>query len=892
MRASAAIDDWSCLTDGSFGRTIALPRDPDGWSTAWIEQEFTEPITVRSVVVGLPGPRGFGAAPPASAVLQASDDGVTYRDVAELTADAIPARTVSFPAVTARRFRLVLSAASAADALPPVADGVRRPPVLRTVDTFEVSEFALRAGGRVHRAEAKAGFGVVADYFAVPTDPRVDAGWVDAATVVDLTDLVHDGVLRWEVPPGDWTVLRLGASLTGQTNGPAPADATGLEVDKLDGERVRAYLDTHLRRFAIGDGDASQASTPRFAALLSDSIEAGPQNWTEAILDHFARRRGYDARPWLPALAGYVVGSPSESDRFLYDYRRTITELLADEYYGTLAEEAHRRGMAYYAEALEDGRPQLGDDLAMRSHADVPMGAMWTFDAERGPQPTYVADLKGASSVAHVHGKAWVGAEAFTSFDRPWASTPRTLKHVADLQLALGVTRFCIHTSPHQPIAAPPPGIALAPFLGQAFTINETWSGLARPWIDYLARCSALLSMGTPAVDVAVFVGEEAPVTGLFEHGFDTAVPHGFDFDYVGPDALADVLRVEDGAVVAVGATYRLLYLGGSSERMTLPTLLAIERLLDRGATVVGLRPQGSPSLGDDVRAVDAACNRIWREQRTDGRVIATSDLRAALDELGMRPALEVDGAPIRQIGRMIDGRRLTFFANPSADPVEFRVLVSDPARPLVAWDPVELRTESPRVDAAGSDGDRVAYRLSLPAFGSVFVLEADERPATASVVHAIPLEGAWDLQLPGRPPMAMSAGPRLWTDLDDEARAFSGSATYSLEFLLTERELEADRLLVDLGVVRDIARVIVNAVDCGVAWTPPFRLDVTAALRVGRNVIRVEVVTPWRNRLIAEAGVPSGEAFEPMTAVFEASARPLPAGLAGPVALVAESTP
>ena len=220
----------------------------------------------------------------------------------------------------------------------------------------------------------------------------------------------------------------------------------------------------------------------------------------------------------------------------------------------------------------------------------------------------------------------------------------------------------------------------------------------------------------------------------------------------MGPDALADVLRVEDGAVVAGGATYRLLYLGGSSERMTLPTLLAIERLLDRGATVVGVRPAGSPSLGDDVRAVDAACDRIWSEQRTDGRVIATSDLRAALDELGMRPALEVDGAPIRQIGRVIDGRRLTFLANPSADPVEFRVLVDDPSRPLVAWDPVELRTEALPADATASDDDRVAYRVSLPAFGSVFVLAADERPPTASVVHSIPLGGAWELHA-ARPP-------------------------------------------------------------------------------------------------------------------------------------------
>ena len=185
---------------------------------------------------------------------------------------------------------------------------------------------------------------------------------------------------------------------------------------------------------------------------------------------------------------------------------------------------------------------------------------------------------------------------------------------------------------------------------------------------------------------------------------------------------------------------------------MTLPTLLAIERLLDRGATVVGVRPEGSPSLGDDVRAVDAACDRIWGEPRTDGRVIATSDLarraRRARHATGVRGRRRAASGRSR---RMIDGRRLTFLANPSADPVEFRVLVADPARPLVAWDPVELRTEALPVDATASDGDRVAYRVSLPAFGSVFVLAADERPATASVVHSIPLEGAWELQLPGR---------------------------------------------------------------------------------------------------------------------------------------------
>ncbi|MET0974753.1 MAG: glycosyl hydrolase [Leifsonia sp.] len=878
VAASARVDDWSALTDGSFSGGISLPRDPDGWSTAWIEQDFGEAVTVGSVVLGLPGPQGFGAAPAATAVLQASDDGVAYREIAELPAAATPARTASFPSVTARRFRVVLSGGSAAGALPPV---------LRTADTFEVSEFALRSAGRVHRAEAKAGFGVVADYFAVGTDPQVQAGVVDPRTVVDVTAHVQDGTLRWNAPPGRWSVLRLGASLTGQTNGPAPADATGLEVDKLDGDRVRTYLDTHLGRF-VADGRRPEGAG--IGALLSDSIEAGPQNWTDAMLDQFIRRRGYDALAFLPALAGYLVGGALDSDRFLFDYRRTIADLLASEYYGTLAAEAHGRGLKYYAEALEDGRPQLGDDLAMRSHADVPMGAMWTFDPDEGPRPTYVADLKGASSVAHVYGKERVGAEAFTSFDQPWSWTPRTLKHVADLQSSLGVTRFCIHSSPHQPLAVPPPGIALAPFLGQAFTITETWSSMAAPWIDYLARCSAVLGMGAPAVDIAVFVGEEAPVTGLFEHVPDASVPAGFDFDYVGADALREVLQVESGDIVARGARYRLLALGGSSERMTLQSLIALERLLDAGATVVGLPPTASPSLADDPAEFAAARARIWALPRTSGRVLATADLSAAVTELGIRPAVVVDGPSVRRIARDVGDRRVTFLSNPSAAPIELRVEVAEPT-PLIAWDPVEVSAVPLRPVASGAGGRGSAYAVSLQPFGSVFVVPSSIAPAEPLRSEPIPLAGDWALTLPDRPSVSLAPHPRLWTELDDRARGFSGVGTYRLEFTLSAAQLAGDRLILELGQVRDIARVTVNGRECGVAWTSPFRVDVTTAVGLD-NVLEVEVATPWRNRLIAEASGPTGEIFAPMTSVFEPTARPLPAGLAGPVAIIAESSP
>jgi hypothetical protein len=873
VRASAPLGDWSALVDGGFAGSVSLPRDPHGPSTAWLEQAFDDPVTVGAVTVGLPGPRGFGAAPPPSAVLEASDDGATYRVVAELAvpenpaAKAVPVRTVAFAPVTARRFRLLLRGASAEEALPRLAEGVRLPPMLRRVSEFLVSEFALFPGGRVHQAELKAGFAAAPDYYALDTEPSSAATAVDPSRVIDVSGCVGvDGVLRWDAPPGAWRVLRFGMSLTGQTNGPAPAEATGLEVDKLDGEKVRRYLDTYLGLF---DGASLDA-------LLSDSIESGAQNATDRLRQRFTALRGYDPLPWLAALAGHVVGDAERTDRFLWDHRRTIAELLAGEYYGTLADEAHARGLSYYAEALEDHRPQLGDDLAMRSHADVPMGAMWLFDAGTDePAPTYLADLKGASSVAHVHGKPFTGAESMTAFHRPWSYTPRRLKHVVDLELALGVTRFCIHTSPHQPTTVPPPGIGLAPHLGQAFVRTEPWAELAGPWIDYLARCSWLLNQGVPAVDVAVFVGEEAPVTALFGEAPDRSVPAGFDFDYMDLDGLERHVRVEDGDLLAGQTRYRLLHLGGAGSRMTVRALRCLTRLVEDGATVVGTRPTGSPSLADDPAEHARLCDALWES----GRVRDTSDLAAALDGLGLRPSLGVEGAGTLRIGRRTAAGEVVFLANPLPEPLTVTLRPAETG-PIAVWDPVALT----RRGLVEQDG---LLRLALPALGSVFVVPASgaEEPEPAPAGDRA-LDGGWRLVLPGVLETVLPDGPVAWTGLDAGARGFAGVGTYTGEVRVAAEELAGGVVVLDLGEVGDLARVRVNGVDCGVVWTAPWRLDVTRALRPGDNTVEVDVANAWMNRLVAEAAAPTGEIFAPVAGIYEPDAPVQRCGLLGPVRL------
>lgn len=865
VRASAPLEDWSCLVDGRFSSAVALPRDPGATSTAWLEQVFHEPVEVAAVTVGLPGPRGFGAAPPPEAALEFSPDGVAWQSLADLgevvvpAAKAVPVRTASFPAVRARRFRLVLTGPPAADALPRLAPGVTLPPVLRPASEFLVSEFALWSGGIVHRGEVKAGYAAALDEAAL--DVPTGATGVAPESVLDLTAYVDgQGTLRWDAPPGRWTVLRLGASPTGQTNGPAPPEATGLEVDKLDPERVRGYLATWLARF---DG-------LHLGALLSDSIESGPQNVTDRLREEFQRLRGYDPLPWLPALCGFVVGDAARSDRFLWDYRRTIADLLSTGYYATLAAEAHARGLTYYAEALEDHRPQLGDDLAMRSHADVPMGAMWVYDTERGaPAPTYVADLQGASSVAHVHGKRFTGAESLTSFHRPWSDTPRTLKPVADRELALGVTRFCIHTSPHQAVGAPPPGIGLSPYLGQAFVRTLPWAELAGPWVDYLARCSWLLAQGVPSVDVAVLVGEGVPVTALYAGRPFDDLPPGVGHDFVNADALETRLRVVDGELVAGDVGYRLLLLGRGTERLTVRTLRRVADLVDAGATVVGSRPQGSPSLADDDHEHQELCASLWGA----GRILD------ALPPLSS--ALSVDGGEVLRIGRRTVAGPVEFLANPHPAPATLTVSWRSGSVP-VAWDPVEVRRKV--LEPAGTGPER-RHRLRLPAYGSVFLVEGGTGSAPLpDPRHRRVLDGAWSLRLggAGEQEIALPGDPRPWTEAGGSA-AGATRGTYRTVFDLPE---VPTRALLRLGDVGDVAAARVNGADLGVTWTVPFHLDVTGALAAGRNVLEVEVATAWMNRLVVEASSPSGELFAPVTGVYAPDAPLRPGGLTGPVVL------
>ena len=886
----------SALSDGNVNDVaVSLPAAVPG-SESWIQFEYPQAQTVQSVTLATLNDMIsiFDFDDPGAVFprLEASDDGIHFRLVTNLSLSSIPQRTIGFPAVTAKFFRVGFPSSIES----PAASAPRA-----------ITELILSAASRVNEYEKRAGFTTVLNYYGISNPPATSGSLVASGDVINLTGkMAPDGSLNWDAPAGRWAILRIGYSLIGQENHPAPAEATGLEVDKLNSSYVRNYVDGYLKTYADTVGP-SLIGKRGISHLLSDSAEIGAQNWTDDILTEFAQRRGYDAHAWLPVLTGVIVQSPEASDRFLWDFRRTIAELFAQNHYGEIASELHHYHMGYYAEALEYHRPSLGDDMEMRRHADVPMGAMWTFTPDELPTPTYLADVRGAASVAHIYGQNFVGAESMTSNGPKWGWGPGGLKRIVDLELALGVNRFMIHESAHQPLVDKAPGLTLGGY-GLWFNRNETWADEAGPWVNYLARSAYLLQQGHYFADVAYFYGEEGPLTAVFGSRPQDDMPHGYGYDFVNADAILNHLSFENGRLATgTGTSYRILYLGPLSRRMTLPVLRKISDLVSAGAVVVGKKPLDSPSLADDQAAFHSLADLLWgAEDQASihsfgrGKVYAGYTANEVLDDLKL--PLDFDcvqpyaDAELMFLHRQLSYADIYFVDNRTgrAENLEVTFRVAGKAPELWHADTGKFEPASFRI-AAG----RTTVPLHLGVDEAVFVVFRKLSTGSSRSVPALmetPLasfDDAWRVAFqPNRgAPESISLDKLLsWTDYRNEGvKYFSGTATYT-------RTLNApadwfkpgSHLWLDLGEVKEVAEISVNGAPFETVWKTPYRVEVTGALRPGTNKLKVKVTNLWVNRLIGDQQ-PNAAKFTSTTyKPYDADAPLLTSGLLGPVQLVA----
>ena len=896
--------DSAALLDVSLSTAVNLERGSTEKPT-FITYDFGKPVTVRSATFFSLGAKALFTGASIKPSLSASSDGSGWEPVADITAGQVPT-SLSFRPVTARYFRLtIFPTAPGGSNLGNAAPGIAAPPFAKILMAggdlpMPLNTFRLSAEPMIDRFEAKAGFTMVDDYYSL------DSGASEASPpeeIIDLTGRMKpDGSLEWTPPKGNWEIVRMGYSLLGTTNHPAPAEATGLEVDKFDGDAVRRYLDHYLGMYsdAVGPGLMGERGVQ---GLLTDSIEVGAANWTPRLIARFEELRGYDPRPWLPALAGFVVRSRPESDKFLYDFRRTLADLMASEHYAVVAKQAHARGLKVYGEALEDHRPSLGDDMEMRRYADIPMSALWTFPADGKPVAGHVADMKGAASVAHIYGKKFVAAESMTSALRYWADGPQSLKHVIDLEFVTGINRPVIHTSVLSPDDAGEPGLSLMIF-GQYFNRHDAWAELAKPWVDYLARNSFMLQQGTNVADVAYFFGEEGPLTALYGDTPVADAPIHYAYDFINPGALHDAIRNDgDDLVTPGGARYRAIYLGGSSSRMTVGVLKRLVAIAEAGGTIVGVAPVASPSLADDPVQWSGLVKKLWSgspiTQVGNGRVIASRDIEEALASIAIRPDFAYsgggEGADIPFVHRkLVDGDSY-FVVNRKdrAEKIEARFRVTGKAPEFWSAETGTVTAASYRIE-----GNETIVPLNLAAQQSIhIVFRKTAQQSTLTVpngnlreVQAV--SSPWTVSFPanrGAPPsIILDKLVPLNEHADGGVKYFSGIASYKNSFSFSGSETRS--LVLDLGEVHEVAEVFLNGKSMGYVWHAPYQLDLGAGLVKGRNTIEVRVANLWVNRMIGDAQAGAKPLTKTTLPTYEASAPLRRSGLIGPVRILTRS--
>ena len=590
---------------------------------------------------------------------------------------------------------------------------------------FPTPKGELRGGSgfRIADIEAKAGFGA-------KDRPAPDTRTVEPGDCIALKEIVNlTGRKSWQVPAGEWTLVRFGHTPTGSTNRPAPPEGVGLECDKLS--RTAALLHWHSSMAKVIADIGPSLRGKALNNILIDSYEVGYQNWTPQFATAFRKTHGYDLLAYLPCITGRVVGSLEQSERFLWDFRRTIADLFLSEYIGTFEQLCHKQGLTLSIEPYGNGNFSHAEVAA---RADIPMGEFWARSPGR-----YTWTGKLAASAAHASSRKFVGAEAFTaSPPNAWINSPASLKAEGDYFFTQGINRFIFHTFVHQPWPSSVlPGMTMGPH-GMQGNRNNTWFEQSTAWMTYIARCQYLLQEGHAVMDLCYVLGEDTASANSLEvrDALRPVPPPGYDYGVVDV-ATVMKLSVKNGELVLPGGMrYRALVLMPS--RGMRPALARkLSALIQAGALVVGPRPTQSPSL--------AGYPRCDEEVQRLGKAIPEWSLEQALAQLRLVPDTRFSAPQIEYLHRRTADTDLYFVSNQSAQPsvvdATFRIRGKRPE----LWNPEtgEIRKAPIWHEKEG----HTTVALTLEPSGSVFVVFREAAGSADHLVAIAPLNGSASAQ-------------------------------------------------------------------------------------------------------------------------------------------------
>ena len=736
----------------------------------------------------------------------------------------------------------------------------------------------------------------------IPAPPgEADA---QATGVLDLTaQLGADGVLRWDAPTGEWQVFRFGYTIGDHAHVSTSSEGWGgFAIDVYSASAFQHYWDKIVEPL-ITDAGPLAGTTLKY--LHTDSWEIELANWTPALREEFQKRHHYDLLPWLPVLAGRIVNSRTESDRFLFDYRKTLGDLAIDGHYRLFRDNAHKHGLLIHPES---GGPHAVPIDAQRCLGwdDAPMSEFWGWSWMHRIGDANRFFVKQPASAAHTYGHPLVFAEGFTTIGPNWQEKLwDNLKPAFDKAVCEGLNVLVWHAFVCSPEETGIPGQQY--FAGTHLNPKVTWWEKSAPFFSYINRNQWMMQQGHFAADVLYYYGDQVPNFAQHKHTDPAHILPGYDYDVITEEALIERASVRGGRILLPdGMNYRMLVLP-DRDVISLPALKKIHEMVIAGATVIGPKALRGETL-ENYQATDEEVKRIaddlWDGHPGTGRVITGKSARDVLLADGVRPDCEFLGAggvPLDYLHRISGDTDIYFVANPTNFTVDATVAFRVKGKAPELWNAV---TGEHQFAAAYQEQDgRTQVPLEFSPYGSwlvVFRAASSTHPAVSNANQPVlkrlqGVECPWTVHFDphwGGPETARFDELVSWTTRPEPGiKYYSGTGVYERTFDLPEIPTTGSRLYLDLGKVRELAEVKVNGQSCGIVWCPPWRVDITSAVKSGPNQLQIDVVNFWPNRIIGDASQPASQRMT-RTNIRKLTAQtpPEPAGLFGPVTLLIQS--
>ncbi len=729
---------------------------------------------------------------------------------------------------------------------------------------------------------------------------------IDQRNIVDLSDILQkDGSLHWEIPAGKWTIMRFGKRNNGAVTRPAPLPGLGFECDKFDTTSFDAHYNAYVGKLISKVGPQKTITGGGWTMIHIDSWEMGSQNWSPLFREEFIKHRGYDPLLFLPVYSGLTVNSLEISERFLWDVRQTSNELIIENHAGRFKELGRRNGFRLSIEPY-DMNPAA--DLDLGCVADVPMCEFWSDGYGFNSAFSFIE----AASIAHVTGAPVIAAEAFTAnSSEAWKKYPGDMKNQGDWAFCMGINRLIYHTFAHKPYGDQyRPGMTMGPY-GVHWDRGQTWWPMVSGYHQYISRCQYLLSQGKAVSDILYLTPEGAPQVFLppssaLEGTSVMPDKRGYSFDGCSPLYFIKNASVKDKCIVFPGgASYSILMLP-DVQTMTPELLAKIESMVKAGASVLGNPPVKSPSLTNfpacdeqvkvyvktiwgtgeipnKLTQINYGQGRIWwGKELTNHRIFDKNNydsfslysdftiIENLLNESDLKPDFSASGS-IRYTHRTLPDRNIYFISNRTDLPVTDTCVFREGTRDAELWNAVtgEIRPLTNLFDLNG----RTGIPVKLEPFQSYFVVFYNsERLKSIEIKYSedfpekqimMTINGPWNVSFDttwGGPEKVLFESLTDWTERPEEGiRYYSGIAVYSKTFTLPESSgsVNNSELYLNLGIIKNLARVKLNRKDLGVLWSAPWQVNITDALKKKNNLLEIEVANLWINRLIGDESEP-----------------------------------